>query len=280
MRYFAVSKTAAVKTAVQMFGYCRNLRQLTMAEGSTYLPGCREAEKLERVIGPATSRAPTTYAYSKSALKQLPNIENIQTIQTAVFQYCSSLEELRITGVDKSVGAAAFQYCRGAKSIVLDALVTVTGAGVFRYCTKAKKITATANGGFVTTNTAHNYQFANCTALTEVDFSLAKSVDLTGQYAFSGDTALQKITFGASTTAIGQYTFSNCTALTLIDFRLATSIPALAATGQTTIPYNNSGLQIVVPDALYDSWIAETNWSNSNIKPKIVKASDYEEEER
>lgn len=159
MRYFAVSKTAAVKTAVQMFGYCRNLRQLTMAEGSTYLPGCREAEKLERVLGPETSRAPTNYAYCKSALKQLPNIENIQTIQTAVFQYCSSLEELRITGEDKSVGAAAFQYCRGAKRIVLDALVTATGAGVFRYCTKAKKITATANGGFVTTSSSYNYQF-------------------------------------------------------------------------------------------------------------------------
>jgi hypothetical protein len=35
-------------------------------------------------------------------------------------------------------------------------------------------------------------------------------------------------------------------------------------------------LQIVVPDALYNSWIATTSWSNSNIKAKIVKASDYE----
>lgn len=283
MRYFAGSKTATVKAAMHTFGYCRNLRRLTMAEGSTYLPGCREAEKLERVLGPATSLVPTSYAYYKSALKQLPNIENLQTIQANMFQYCSNLEELRITGEDKRVGGAAFQYCRGAKSIVLDALVTATGAGVFRYCTKAEKITATANGGFIADSTSYNYGFAECTALTEVDFSLARSVDLTGTYSFSGCTALKKVIFGVSTGKINNYCFQNCSSLDLLDFRKADSVPALGSTN--AIPIRGQALspiapKIVVPDALYNDWIAATNWSNVTLQQLIVKASDYEEEER
>lgn len=280
MRYFSCGKNLASSASVSRFDYCGALQRLTLPEGVTTLPGCRQSYSLNTVIGKATTRTPPTYTFDHTALEDMPDIGLLDTLPNSCFSQCGALRKIKITGEDKSVGTYTFQYCRSASEIELDALVTATGASIFRYCFNVQKITATANGGFVTTNTSHNYQFANCTALTEVDFSLATSVNLTGQYAFSSDTALQKITFGASTTRIGTYTFSGCTALKLIDFRLATSIPALANSSSTTIPYNNSGLQIVVPDALYDSWIAATNWSNTNIKAKIVKASDYEEEER
>lgn len=276
MQYFSCGKNLASSDSSSRFDYCGALQRLTLPEGVTTLPGCRQSYSLNTVIGKATTRTPPTYTFDHTALEDMPDIGLLDTLPNSCFSQCGALRKIKITGEDKSVGTYAFQYCRSASEIELDALVTATGASIFRYCLNVQKITATANGGFVTTNTSHNYQFANCTALTEVDFSLATSVNLTGQYAFSSDTALQKITFGASTTQIGSYTFSGCTALTLIDFRLATSIPALANGTNTTIPYNNSGLQIVVPDALYDSWIATTNWSNSRIKAKIVKASDYE----
>lgn len=278
MRYFSCGKNLSSLESVNRFNYCGALQRLTLPEGMITLPGCRQAYRLNRIIAKTTTRTPPTYTFNYTALEEIPDISLLTTIPSNMFSQCGVLRKIKITGEDKSVGQYAFQYCRSASEIELDALVTATGASIFRQCLNVQKITATANGGFVTTTTSHNYQFANCAALAEVDFSLARSVNLTGQYAFSGDTALQKITFGASTTLIGAHTFSGCTALTLIDFRLATSIPALANTNNTTIPYNNSGLQIVVPDALYDSWIAATNWSNSNIKAKIVKASEYEEE--
>lgn len=39
----------------------------------------------------------------------------------------------------------------------------------------------------------------------------------------------------------------------------------------------SSDCKIVVPDALYDTWIAATNWSSSTIVSHIVKASEYED---
>lgn len=277
MRYFSCGKDLAGSGQAARFNYCGALQRLTLPEGVTALPGSRDARSLNAVIGRnATSGAGGTYAFAYSGLKYTPDTSSLATIPTYFMNNCSALRKIRLTGADKSVAGNAFSYCRCATEVIIDAELTLSGANVFRYDGSVQKVTATANGALVASSTSHNYAFADCTALTEVDFSLATSVDLTGQYAFSGDTALQKITFGASTTRIGSYTFSGCTALKLIDFRLATSIPALVNSNNTTIPYNNSGLQIVVPDALYDGWIAATNWSNSNIKAKIVKASDYE----
>lgn len=58
-----------------------------------------------------------------------------------------------------------------------------------------------------------------------------------------------------------------------MDFSDATAVPALSNTN--AFSNTNSTYKIVVPDALYDSWRAATNWSNANIKPHIVRKSDY-----
>lgn len=69
------------------------------------------------------------------------------------------------------------------------------------------------------------------------------------------------------------YMFAYCTSLELIDFSDATAVPALSNTNAfTNVP---STCKIVVPDSLYTSWRAATNWSNSSIKNMIVKKSDY-----
>lgn len=68
-------------------------------------------------------------------------------------------------------------------------------------------------------------------------------------------------------------TFNGCTALEVVDFSEATAVPALY--NVNAFANTNSTYKIVVPDALYDTWIATTNWSNANIKPHIVKASEY-----
>ena len=58
----------------------------------------------------------------------------------------------------------------------------------------------------------------------------------------------------------------------LYDFRNCTVVPTLA---DTTLGHKD-GCQIVVPDALYDEWIAATNWSSlTNVV--FVKASEYVE---
>jgi hypothetical protein len=57
----------------------------------------------------------------------------------------------------------------------------------------------------------------------------------------------------------------------LYNFSQCTSVPTLGGTSAfTSIP---SDCKIVVPDALYDEWIAATNWSS--YASNIVKASEF-----
>ena len=59
----------------------------------------------------------------------------------------------------------------------------------------------------------------------------------------------------------------------IFDFRKSTAIPALDSTYAF---YNTpTNKEIIVPDSLYDSWRAASNWSSStnNIVNCIVKAS-------
>ena len=96
--------------------------------------------------------------------------------------------------------------------------------------------------------------FGNCTSLKTVRLTKLSNTGATLQNALTN-------------------AFNGCTSLELVDFSQATAVPALAninAFGNT-----NSTYKIVVPDALYETWIAATNWSNTSIKPHIVKVSDF-----
>jgi hypothetical protein len=72
-------------------------------------------------------------------------------------------------------------------------------------------------------------------------------------------------------TSFGTYAFSYCYGMAYYDFRASKSVPTLSNTNA----FNNipSDCKIVVPDSLYDTWIAATNWST--YASKIIKASAF-----
>ena len=65
-------------------------------------------------------------------------------------------------------------------------------------------------------------------------------------------------------------TFKGCTHLELVDFSQATAVPALS--NINAFSNTNNYYRIVVPNALYDQWIAATNWSDPSIVTHIEKA--------
>ena len=65
--------------------------------------------------------------------------------------------------------------------------------------------------------------------------------------------------------------FANDVSLSVVDFSKATAVPSLS--NVNAFSNTNSTFQIVVPDALYDQWIATDNWSS--YASQIVKASEY-----
>ena len=122
-----------------------------------------------------------------------------------------------------------------------------------------------------------NNAFRNCTSLVEVDMSSLEAVGGSSifNYTFYGCTALKRVYFTKWKNNAGLTTqtqmFSGCTALEFIDFSQASAVPTLSATN--AFNNTNSTFKIVVPDALYDTWVAASNWST--FASHIVKASEY-----
>ena len=114
-----------------------------------------------------------------------------------------------------------------------------------------------------------NYAFYNCYSLSSIVIS--NSVTSIGNHAFGYCYSLSSIVISNSVTSIGNYAFYNCYGMAFYDFSQCTSVPTLGGTNVfSSIP---SDCKIVVPDSLYDTWKAATNWSTH--ASKMVKASEF-----
>jgi len=116
--------------------------------------------------------------------------------------------------------------------------------------------------------------FKGCTGLVSVELPNLAVVGNRGLgRCFAGDTALVELSMPKQAHVGNQGLFSmceGCTSLEVVDFSEATAVPRIS---HTTFGNTNPTFKIVVPDALYDEWIAAKHWSDR--ASQIVKASDY-----
>ena len=119
--------------------------------------------------------------------------------------------------------------------------------------------------------TIKGHAFYNCYSLSSV--VLPNSVTSIGESAFEACSSLSSVVIPNSVTSINARAFASCSSIAYIDFRTHTSVPNLS--NYTAVSTIASDAKIVVPDALYDEWIAATNWSNSSVTKYIIKASEF-----
>ena len=72
--------------------------------------------------------------------------------------------------------------------------------------------------------------------------------------ALDSCTGLTSVTIGKNIQTVGSELFRNCTNCSVFDFRRATVVPTL--TGVAAFTNTPSNKEIIVPDELYDDWIA------------------------
>ena len=101
---------------------------------------------------------------------------------------------------------------------------------------------------------------------------IGNNVTNIGERTFYNCYSLTSVVIPNNVTSIGSKAFSNCSSVAFYDFRTHISVPTLLNINAfSIISYD---CKIVVPDALYDEWIAATNWSTYIII--IIKQSEYE----
>jgi hypothetical protein len=165
---------------------------------------------------------------------------------------------VEITGGENltKTGDYAFQICRNLTNIEGLKNVTDFGSGSFNNCTSLKSAdfpNVKSSGTFATAKNAQ--LFVDCTALETASF---ESIDGISYAMFSRCSALKRVYFPAIKTVYGSV-FNECTSLEIVDFSGCSSVPSLTNTNAFNgVP---TTCKVIIPDVLYDEWIAATNWS-------------------
>ena len=105
--------------------------------------------------------------------------------------------------------------------------------------------------------TASTLLYIDGVAITEANITTATTIGKAVFYYYEG---LTSVKIGSSVTSISAYAFQRCSNLQLVDCSAAIAVPSLG--NANAFSYTHSNLKIIVPDSLYDEWIAATNWSN------------------
>ena len=145
----------------------------------------------------------------------------------------------------QTVGNCAFYGCTSIVQVEIPDTVTTLGTYTFSHCVNLQTAT-------ISRNTPGTGAFRECTSLTNV--VLEEGFQTTGTNAFYGCTGLTRVSFPSTISTISNGAFSGCTNLAIFDFRKSTSVPTLSSA--TAFRNTPSDKEIIVPDALYDDWIA------------------------
>ena len=214
------------------FTNCRNLKNITIP----YIPNID------------FSNSVFVKCYSLTSI----TIPSSVTTLINTFQYCYSLTSITIPKSVTSIGNNAFQYCNSLTSINIPETVNIIGSNAFSGCYSLTNIIIPSSVTII-----YNSAFYSCVSLTSI--TIPENVTSIKSSAIQTCYSLTNITMPSKITSIGGSAIANCHSITEYDFSTATSVPTL----ENTSAFNNiNGIcKIIVPDTLYDEWIAATNWT-------------------
>ena len=178
--------------------------------------------------------------------------DDVTSIGSYAFGYCSTLTSITIPNSVTSIGASAFAGCSGVKTITIPNGVTLISGSVFSGCSSLKSVVipnkVTAIG---------DWAFQNCSELTSI--VLPNNVVSVGRNAFNGCRKLASATIGSSVRTINVKAFANCPDLADI-YCNAIQVPSTSSDAFEDSYINLATLH--VPDASLSSYKSAAPWSS------------------
>lgn len=238
---------SAPRVANSMFGWsstfenCVSLKWLNIPMNTSYIYGgmLSQTYKLKGISLPNTNIILNGSCCTNSGFQKMRIPKTISKINGSIFSGSPIKEFVCYSGWTLS---QFFLSCRELTKVILHE-DSVLGGRAFESCCSLREVQIPENTAIIPSQC-----FFQCTLLKELSFP-------------KGLTSID-----------GGYVFSQCGAKKY-DFSLCEQIPTLANSNSFS-PINNDA-KIIVPDALYDEWIAATNWAI--FADRIVKSSEYTE---
>lgn len=173
------------------------------------------------------------------------NIDHVPASNITVTEY-ETYKNITYTQSSVYTGGSSYKY----KATCVMLIVYFTMPGIYMYTDENGEISIYAD------STAAEYPAYNAGIPAVSCIDLSESVIQTLPPYMSYFQSCKTIKLPATLTSIGMYSLRSIN-LELLDFSLCESVPTLAG----AYIYDSSNLVIRVPAALYDEWIAATNWS-------------------
>lgn len=232
--------------------YFAAIRKVIIGEGITYFSdGFRECYNLGSINIPntVTNAGANIFHYCRS-LRFCAIPSSLPTTSNDIFSYCGSLKNVSLPSNFKGNLNQLFMYDRGLKKIVLPDTITSIASSAFQYAEALETVVFSKN-----IKSIGSGAFSNCQSLRSIELPQG----ITTVNGFNQCYILASVTFPASVTSIVGNAFMYCNGLRYADFSKHTAVPTLSSTN--AFKNNSKDFEIRVPAALYDEWIAATNWS-------------------
>ena len=188
----------------------------------------------------------------RNAVRKVELGNGVTKLNKRAFGSCFSLESVIIPEGVTSIGEGAFSMCYSLTSVVIPNSVTSIEDDAFKYCRTLYSI--------VIPESVKNIEasvFEQCNSLAFI--VIPEGVTRISSYSFQTCSSLVSVVIPGSVKNLGYGVFNNCRAARYVDFSNHTAVLPLPNTN--VFDYTSADLEIRVPAALYDEWIAATNWA-------------------
>lgn len=230
---------------------------------------------IAEVIIPANVKYMGNYAFNDNdKLTSVTLGSGLTEISSSCFNSCGVLAVVKGGENVKTIGSGAFNYCSELRSVSDLAPVTV-GSSAFYYCKKLE------NFNFSNAKTLKAEAYRECNSLTDVDLTTVETIE---NRCFISCTGLKKVVLGNNISKINEYTFTDCNALeelhigssvSYLDSRCFYTSSSSLKKVYVTAPappsvYNNtsyypfystSGVTLYVPEYAMVSYKLDNYWS-------------------
>ena len=212
------------------------------------------------------------------------NSYSVRDLSAQAFYECNSLKNIEILGGRYFASSGSqFYRCYSLKKFASDIYVNYSTSSsssksyIFYQCYSLKRVVLrTGYGGYIISGQYNQNNFAECNSLTQIELDGFGTATL-GASSLRDCPSLSKIIMSNynSNLKIPSDLWARCYNMKILDCRGLGAIPTLSSTASNTFEGWPSDYQIIVPDDLYETWIATTGWVD--IASHIIKSSNYTE---